>query len=135
MALRFRRRLELKYPHRRELPLWLNLARAAALGVVYGFIELQFVNTTAFGSYRVAYLLLLSLPFINLNLFVWAADAIFATTVQDGSFWVMDYATRGALPASWAWFYPVWGNLPLLYVPAVPLIIYLYWQGAKHRIE
>jgi hypothetical protein len=128
-------RLRFNYPRRRELPLWLNVSRAAALGLVYGFIELQFVSTSAEGPYRVAYFLLLSLPFINLNLFVWGADAVFATTVQDASFWVMDYASKGALPSAWAWFYPVWGHLPLLYIPAVPLIVYLYRQGARHRIE
>jgi len=129
---------------RREIPLRLNIARALFLGAIYGYIEEAFVNPTTGPlspdaplavAYRIAYVALLILPFINLNYWVWAADGILATIVQDVLFWILDYFGTGELPRSWAWYYPVLGHVPLLYIPAIPLIIYLYWKGARHRID
>ena len=85
--------------------------------------------------YRIAYTLLVIVPFINPNLFVWGADAIFAATVQDGAFWIIDYTLNRRLPTQWAVYYPVYGHVPLLYFPAAPLIVYLYIQARKHKID
>jgi hypothetical protein len=130
---------------RREIPIKLNIARALFLGAIYGYIEEAFVNPTTGPlppdaplavAYRIAYIALLILPFINLNYWIWVADGVLATIVQDVLFWVIDFFFgKGELPRSWAWYYPVLGHVPLLYIPAVPLIVYLYWKGAKHRID
>jgi hypothetical protein len=124
----------------RELPIWLNVLRALSLGLVYGYIEEIFIVSVPSDSpagmyYRIAYTVLLVVPFINPNLYVWGADAVLATMVQDGTFWIIDYALNHNLPVSWAAYYPVVDHVPLLYFPAAPLIVYLYYQARKHKID
>jgi hypothetical protein len=117
-----------------------NILRALALGLIYGYIEEAYVKGQnasndpslgyGFDLYRVIYTLLLAMPFINSDLRLWLADGVLATLAQDSSFWV--YAKE--LPVQWSWYYPVADHVPLLYLPAIPVILFLYgWISDKNQ--
>jgi hypothetical protein len=113
----------------------LNILRALALGFVYGMIEYFFVYPALGGLYRFLYIALLVLPFVNLNGWVWMADSAFAMTIQDSSYWVVAYLLTRTLPWQWAWYYPVFSHVPLLYFVSVPLVIYAYCKAKSLPIR
>jgi hypothetical protein len=107
--------------------LMVNILRAVFLGLTYGFLEVHLSVQLPELTYRIVYALLLTLPFVNSNLWIWAADGLLAQAVQDSSFWV--FARK--LPFQWAWYYPVVGHVPIDDVVAAVLIVFFYLKGRK----
>jgi len=105
----------------------INIVRALSLGITYGIIE-TYVPGNQIPIYRVLYILMLSLPFISRNLWLWLGDAVLCMFVQDMTYWVY----IGEKPYQWAWYYPVVDGLPLLYVPAVIIVIVAYWRAYRY---
>jgi hypothetical protein len=99
----------------------INIARALSLGVTYGIIE-TYVPLNQIPVYRILYILMLSLPFISRNLWLWIGDATLCMLVQDITYWV--YINQK--PWQWSWYYPVVYGVPLLYPFAVAIIILAY---------
>jgi hypothetical protein len=111
--------------------LWINILRAILLGLTYGYLEVHISVTLPTLVYRVVYILLLTLPFVNSNLWIWFADGLLAQATQDSSFWLF----KGQLPYSWAWYYPVWHHIPLDDVIASIVIVILYSKGKNYNIQ
>ncbi len=113
---------------------------AVIFGLSYGVIEYFLISSSplspvfvSFPSgylYRVIYITVLFFPFVSRNYWRWFACGASAMVVEDASYWAFDYGKTGALPVQWAWYYPVWNNIPLLYF-TIPLIFYSYWRGLK----
>jgi hypothetical protein len=105
----------------------INILRGLLLGLVYGWIEETHVSQTSTVGYRIAYLLLLALPFISRDWKLWLGDGVTAMLTQDASFWVF----AQTWPWSWAWYYPVLDRVPLLYPIALFTMIVVYWKAAR----
>ncbi len=111
---------------------------ALILGLSYGVIEYFLISSSPFSPifvaspseyfYRLIYIAALFLPFASRNYWRWFACGTSAMVVEDASYWAFDYWKTGALPVQWAWYYPVWSNIPLLYF-IIPLVFYSYWRG------
>ncbi len=111
---------------------------ALVLGFSYGVIEYFVISSSPFSPifvafplgylYRVIYITVLFLPFASRNYWRWFACGTSAMVVEDASYWAFDYWKTGALPVQWAWYYPVWNNIPLLYF-TIPLVLYSYLRG------
>jgi hypothetical protein len=111
---------------------------AVILGLLYGVIEYFLISSSPFSPifvgfplgylYRVIYIAVLFLPFASRNYWRWFSCGASAMAVEDASYWAFDYWKTGALPVQWAWYYPVWNGIPLLYL-AIPLVFYSYWRG------
>ena len=106
--------------------LLLNLLRVLSLGVSYGIIE-TYVPGYEIPVYRIIYIVMLAFPFISRNLWLWLSDAITCMLVQDITFWI--YLRE--LPKQWAWYYPVYNHIPLLYLVAIPLAVYSYVMAIR----
>ena len=110
------------------------------LGLSYGVVEYFFVSSSPFAPvfvsaplgylYRLVYLTVLFLPFASRNYWRWFAKGAIAMTVQDASYWAFAYWKTGALPVQWAWYYPVWNSIPLLYL-ALPVVFFAAWKGRQ----
>jgi hypothetical protein len=105
----------------------INILRGLLLGLVYGWIEDTHVSQTFTVGYRIAYVLLLALPFISRDWKLWLGDGVTAMFTQDASFWVF----ARTWPSSWAWYYPVLDGVPVLYPIAVLMMIVLYWRAIR----
>ena len=110
--------------------LLINIVRALSLGISYGIIE-TYVPIEQIPIYRIIYLVMLSLPFISVNYFVWLGDAALCMLVQDMTYW----AYLHEIPGQWAWYYPVYHGIPLLYPAGIVLITIFYWSARKFSIE
>jgi hypothetical protein len=110
--------------------LLINIVRALSLGISYGIIE-TYVPIEQIPIYRVIYLAMLSLPFISVNYFVWLGDAALCMLVQDMTYW----AYLHEIPGQWAWYYPVYHGIPLLYPAGIVLITIFYWRARKFSVE
>jgi hypothetical protein len=104
----------------------INIVRALSLGITYGIIE-TYVPSNQIPVYRILYILMLSLPFISRNLWLWLGDAVLCMFVQDVTYWLY----IGEKPWQWAWYYPVVDSFPLLYPIAVIVVILAYWRASK----
>jgi len=110
--------------------LLLNILRPVCLGLVYGYLETVLRVSIPEYIYRPIYIALLVLPFVNLNYYIWLGDGVLAMFIQDLSYWIFKHE----LPWPWSWYYPVWNHVPLLYFPAIFIIIYAYHKGSKKTI-
>jgi len=110
--------------------LLINIVRALSLGISYGIIE-TYVPIKEIPIYRIIYLVMLSLPFISVNYFVWLGDAALCMLVQDMTYW----AYLHEIPDQWAWYYPVYHGIPLLYPAGIVLITIFYWRARKIRLK
>lgn len=112
------------------------------LGLCYGVVEYFFVSSSPLAPifvsapvgylYRLVYVTVLFLPFASRNHWQWFAKGAIAMTVQDASYWAFDYWKTGALPVQWAWYYPVWNSIPLLYL-TLPIVILFARKGRQWR--
>ncbi len=110
------------------------------MGLSYGIVEYFFVSSSPFAPifvsppfgylYRVFYVTVLFLPFATRNYWRWFASGAVTMTVQDASYWAFDYWKTGALPVQWAWYYPVWNSIPLLYL-ALPMVLLSARKGRQ----
>ncbi len=139
------KRVMAKFPQLPTLNVYAELERIwrlgpFILGLSYGVVEYFFVSSSPFAPifvsaplgylYRLIYVTILFLPFASRNYWRWFANGAFAMTVQDASYWAFDYWKTGALPVQWAWYYPVWNSIPLLYL-ALPMVLLSAWKGRQ----
>ena len=110
--------------------LLINIVRALSLGISYGIVE-TYVPIEQIPVYRVIYIVMLSLPFISVNYFVWLGDAVLCMLVQDMTYW----AYLHEIPGQWAWYYFVYHGIPLLYPVGIIIIILSYWKAKKYSVE
>jgi len=110
--------------------LLINIVRALSLGISYGIIE-TYVPIEQIPVYRIIYVVMLSLPFISVNYFVWLGDAVLCMLVQDITYW----AYLHEIPGQWAWYYFVYHGIPLLYPAGIIIIILSYWKAKKYNVE
>jgi len=110
--------------------LLINIVRALSLGISYGIVE-TYVPIEQIPIYRVIYIVMLSLPFISVNYFVWLGDAVLCMLVQDITYW----AYLHEIPGQWTWYYPVVYGIPLLYPAGIIIIILSYWKAKKYSVE
>ena len=110
--------------------LLINIVRALSLGISYGIVE-TYVPIEQIPVYRVIYIVMLSLPFISVNYFVWLGDAVLCMLVQDMTYW----AYLHEIPGQWAWYYFVYHGIPLLYPAGIIIIILSYWKAKKYSVE
>ena len=110
--------------------LLINIVRALSLGISYGIVE-TYVPIEQIPVYRVIYIVMLSLPFISYNYFVWLGDAVLCMLVQDITYW----AYLHEIPGQWAWYYFVYHGIPLLYPVGIIIIILSYWKAKKYSVE
>jgi len=110
--------------------LLINIVRALSLGISYGIVE-TYVPIEQIPVYRVIYIVMLSLPFISVNYFVWLGDAVLCMLVQDITYW----AYLHEIPGQWAWYYFVYHGIPLLYPVGIIIIILSYWKAKKYSVE
>ena len=110
--------------------LLINIVRALSLGISYGIIE-TYVPIEQIPVYRIIYVVMLSLPFISVNYFVWLGDAVLCMLVQDITYW----AYLHEIPGQWAWYYFVYHGIPLLYPAGIIIIILSYLKAKKYNVE
>jgi len=110
--------------------LLINIVRALSLGISYGIVE-TYVPIEQIPVYRVIYIVMLSLPFISVNYFVWLGDAVLCMLVQDITYWTYLHE----IPGQWAWYYFVYHGIPLLYPAGIIIIILSYWKAKKYSVE
>ena len=112
--------------------LLINIVRAVSLGICYGIIEpLIYVETFPI-MYRILYIAMFLLPFMNLdNIWIWLGDGTLSMLVQDIMFWLVTYQD----PVSWSWYYPVIDHFPVWYIIGFPLVIILYYLAKKKPIK
>ena len=110
--------------------LLINIVRALSLGISYGIIE-TYVPIEQIPVYRIIYVVMLSLPFISVNYFVWLGDALLCMLVQDITYW----AYLHEIPGQWAWYYFVYHGIPLLYPAGIIIIILSYLKAKKYNVE
>ena len=106
--------------------LLINIVRALSLGISYGIVE-TYVPIEQIPVYRIIYVVMLSLPFISVNYFVWLGDAVLCMLVQDITYWTYLHE----IPGQWAWYYFVYHGIPLLYPAGIVLITIFYWRARK----
>ena len=110
--------------------LLINIVRALSLGISYGIVE-TYVPIEQIPVYRIIYVVMLSLPFISVNYFVWLGDAVLCMLVQDITYW----AYLHEIPGQWTWYYFVYHGIPLLYPAGIIIIILSYWKAKKYNVE
>jgi hypothetical protein len=112
------------------------------LGLSYGVVEYFLVSSSPLSPifispfpgylYRAIYGLIFFLPFASRNYWKWFAKGAFAMAVEDASYWGFYFWQTGGPPMQWAWYYPVWSGIPLLYL-TLPVVFYSYMRGARWR--
>jgi hypothetical protein len=110
------------------------------LGVSYGLVEYFVISSSPLSPifispfpgylYRAIYWLVLFLPFASRNYWSWFAKGALAMTVEDASYWAFYFWQTGGSPLQWAWYYPVWNSIPLLYL-TLPVVFYSYMRGRR----
>jgi hypothetical protein len=110
------------------------------LGLAYGVVEYFLISSSPLSPvfispfpgylYRVIYGLVLFAPFASRNYWRWFARGALAMSVEDASYWAFYFWRTGGLPLQWAWYYPVWNSIPLLYL-SLPFITFSYLKGRQ----
>ncbi|MFP3209488.1 MAG: hypothetical protein RXR82_07335 [Nitrososphaeria archaeon] len=114
-----------------------NAAAALSMGFLYGYFDYHIQAAT---DYRfmgspfpwVAMFLMFILPNALIHyrhVPVGLANAALGLSTEDLAYWF--WARQ--LPASWAWFYPVWHHIPLDDVAGIVIAALLYWWGENYR--
>jgi hypothetical protein len=114
-----------------------NIAAALSMGFLYGYFDYSIQAATGYRFMGtpfpwVAMFLMFILPNALMHyrhVPVGLANAALGLSTEDLAYWF--WARQ--LPASWAWFYPVWHGVPLDDVAGVLIAALLYRWGEGYR--
>jgi hypothetical protein len=109
-----------------------SVIRMIGISIIYATIEAYFPPANqgdVLSFYHLLIFLIGVLTGFDRNIYIWIANAISYTVLEDAFYWVLKFQ----LPYQWGKEYIVVYHIPIYYIPYSIAAIILYLKGLKRR--